>query len=429
LRDAMHSKDGSVQHDKKSNDDGQFHGSHHAVDSNVRSTWLSSASTQTDSVNHANFTGSRTHNNQSDYTKSNNNIESNSHHSNYASNTKYSNIGHHHHANNVNLHRRSTNCSYSNYGINHSGDRIANHTNDNQNNNRDHNHNHTSNDHRNTEKKHSTSTHQDDESLVSLELRMTGSSFQDQLTESDPQRLRARQKQIDIGLMSQAYAKYIKQVPKHCRDEKRKLLDHPVTPNIRFKCSKRCFDGLVSAWRRRLHEWDAKQDESAIAQSPQQPTQPQKDLILLSLSSLPRHHQHQQYQQLLLQQQQQQMDQHVLTSETGRSLIQDDMPKTGRVDSSGISATSNAHDANNNSIVHIENTSSDSNDNHAQQQSLYDDCKDDVVYTRVSHGNTDADENGYDDGDDNDDDDQQDDDDGQNDWIMQQALQIASSLK
>jgi hypothetical protein len=31
---------------------------------------------------------------------------------------------------------------------------------------------------------------------------------------------------------------------------------HPWTPNIHMKCSKRCWDGMVRSWRRKLHLWD-----------------------------------------------------------------------------------------------------------------------------------------------------------------------------
>ena len=39
-----------------------------------------------------------------------------------------------------------------------------------------------------------------------------------------------------------------------CRNSRKH--DHPQTPDVRTKCSKRCFDGLLRAWRRRLHQWD-----------------------------------------------------------------------------------------------------------------------------------------------------------------------------
>lgn len=38
------------------------------------------------------------------------------------------------------------------------------------------------------------------------------------------------------------------------RDQRRG--DDPQTPDVRTKCSKRCFDGLLRSWRRRLHRYD-----------------------------------------------------------------------------------------------------------------------------------------------------------------------------
>jgi hypothetical protein len=32
--------------------------------------------------------------------------------------------------------------------------------------------------------------------------------------------------------------------------------EDPQTPDVRTKCSKRCFDGLLRSWRRRLHRYD-----------------------------------------------------------------------------------------------------------------------------------------------------------------------------
>jgi hypothetical protein len=34
--------------------------------------------------------------------------------------------------------------------------------------------------------------------------------------------------------------------------------EHPRTPDVTRKCSKRAFDGLVSKWRRALHTYDPK---------------------------------------------------------------------------------------------------------------------------------------------------------------------------
>lgn len=42
------------------------------------------------------------------------------------------------------------------------------------------------------------------------------------------------------------------------RDQRRG--DDPQTPDVRTKCSKRCFDGLLRSWRRRLHRYDPPED-------------------------------------------------------------------------------------------------------------------------------------------------------------------------
>ncbi|TPX65576.1 hypothetical protein SpCBS45565_g05092 [Spizellomyces sp. 'palustris'] len=68
---------------------------------------------------------------------------------------------------------------------------------------------------------------------------------------SEERRLEQRQKQIDYGKNTVGYKRYIAMVPKH----KRKRGD-PETPKKHAKCSKRCWDGLIRHWRRKLHEWD-----------------------------------------------------------------------------------------------------------------------------------------------------------------------------
>eukprot|EP00793_Prasinoderma_coloniale_P006821 PRCOL_00001652-RA len=73
--------------------------------------------------------------------------------------------------------------------------------------------------------------------------------------ESDQHRLSQRQKRIDMGKNTLGYVNYIRAVPKH----KRRRSD-PQTPDIHMIASKRQFDGIVKAWRRRLHDWDPKGD-------------------------------------------------------------------------------------------------------------------------------------------------------------------------
>ena len=69
-------------------------------------------------------------------------------------------------------------------------------------------------------------------------------------------RLLQRQKQIDLGKSTPAYAAYVSLVPLTARDDGRREDGHPVTPRKDRDCSKRGWDGLVRKWRRALHEWD-----------------------------------------------------------------------------------------------------------------------------------------------------------------------------
>ena len=74
--------------------------------------------------------------------------------------------------------------------------------------------------------------------------------------ETDQRRINMRQRQIDIGKNTVAYARYLELVPKAERELSRRLKEHPVTPDPTLKASKRGFDGLCNAWRRQLHFYD-----------------------------------------------------------------------------------------------------------------------------------------------------------------------------
>jgi len=69
--------------------------------------------------------------------------------------------------------------------------------------------------------------------------------------ETDPHRLKQRQKQIDYGYRTIGYIRYILAIRKEER-----IKEHPKTPRKSQACSKRSWDGQVKKWRRELHKWD-----------------------------------------------------------------------------------------------------------------------------------------------------------------------------
>ena len=77
--------------------------------------------------------------------------------------------------------------------------------------------------------------------------------------ESDPHRLQQRQKQIDYGKNTCGYDRYTKLVPKF-----RRARGDPRTPDIHGVYSKRQWEGLVKAWRRRLHTYDPAEYKDGI---------------------------------------------------------------------------------------------------------------------------------------------------------------------
>jgi len=86
---------------------------------------------------------------------------------------------------------------------------------------------------------------------VKLEWKPKPSKKTPKPREADPKRLQARQKQLDIGMNTIGYQKYVEQV---CKPERKKT--DPRTPEKSQVCSKRSWDGQVRKWRRQLHMFD-----------------------------------------------------------------------------------------------------------------------------------------------------------------------------
>jgi histone RNA hairpin-binding protein len=78
-----------------------------------------------------------------------------------------------------------------------------------------------------------------------FEVDYAAPTAQEVQRETDPHRLAQRQKQVDIGKNTRAYARYCELVPKHRRRWFGKKPVDPRTPDISQICSKRAFDGQV----------------------------------------------------------------------------------------------------------------------------------------------------------------------------------------
>lgn len=73
---------------------------------------------------------------------------------------------------------------------------------------------------------------------------------------------------VQKGKNTVGYDEYIQKVPKESR---RKIGDHPVTPDHRLDIPNRRWQGQVKAWRISLHQYDPKDLSSDIQMKPSVP--------------------------------------------------------------------------------------------------------------------------------------------------------------
>mmetsp|Transcript_12309 Transcript_12309/g.23068 ORF Transcript_12309/g.23068 Transcript_12309/m.23068 type:complete len:229 (+) Transcript_12309:235-921(+) len=77
----------------------------------------------------------------------------------------------------------------------------------------------------------------------------------------EAQRMKTRFKMISKGKNTVGYDEYLKQVPKSRR---RKIPEHPVTPDHTLDIPNRRWQGQVKAWRISLHKYDPKDLSSVL---------------------------------------------------------------------------------------------------------------------------------------------------------------------
>lgn len=85
-----------------------------------------------------------------------------------------------------------------------------------------------------------------------------------QLDPSNPveaKRIDTRKKQVQKGKNTIGYDLYIQKVPKHNR---RKILEHPSTPDYKADIPNRRWLGQLKAWRISLHQYDPKDMKSEL---------------------------------------------------------------------------------------------------------------------------------------------------------------------
>ncbi|OON15493.1 hypothetical protein X801_08705 [Opisthorchis viverrini] len=87
--------------------------------------------------------------------------------------------------------------------------------------------------------------------LHCLSFRLKGSLMEPIELERRQLELLRRQKDIDMGKVTDRYAEYVLSVPKPERERY-----HPRTPNKFRKVSRRAWDGMIRKWRKHLHNFE-----------------------------------------------------------------------------------------------------------------------------------------------------------------------------
>jgi len=97
------------------------------------------------------------------------------------------------------------------------------------------------------------------ETIVQPQVRLHFRHAAKKEKEFDPVVLERRQKQIDYGKNTISYDNYVSKVPK---DQRPTYL--PRTPDKNIKYSRRQWDGLIKAWKLRIHAWNKDGDSDVF---------------------------------------------------------------------------------------------------------------------------------------------------------------------
>jgi hypothetical protein len=111
---------------------------------------------------------------------------------------------------------------------------------------------------------------------------MTTATISGEFEELTEARIAARQRDIDFGKALPGYTNYLATIP----IEKRipRCQAHPQTPDKYELMGKRRWQGLVKAWKRGLHQWDAVQPPESLSTVPAAASSPVDSLLKITIS-------------------------------------------------------------------------------------------------------------------------------------------------